>query len=74
MTPGKWIDELINSEGEFMHLETTDGVNREGKISGFTYREFALNGEQVSFPVEIEVNGDPSDRIPLFRIEKLIIG
>ena len=68
MRPGKWIDELIESVGEFVSLETVDGVMREGRISGFTYRSFIFNGDEVQLPIEIEVNGDPNDRIPIDRI------
>jgi hypothetical protein len=71
MKPGNWIDKLVESVGEFMSLETTDGILREGRISGFTYRSFILNGDEVQLPIEIEVNGDPSDRIPIDRIAKI---
>lgn len=74
MKAGTWIDTMVDSIGEFMRLETTDGVNREGKITGFTYRSFVLNGKKVEMPIEVEVNGDPSDRIPLDRVEKMTIG
>lgn len=71
MKPGNWIDRLVDSVGEFMSLETTDGLMREGRISGFTYRSLLLDGEEVQLPIEIEVNGDPSDRIPIDRIAKI---
>ncbi len=74
MKPSRWIDEMVDSVGEFMRLETSDGVQREGKITGFTYREFELNGKTVSFPIEVEVNGDPTDRIPLDRVDRMTIG
>lgn len=74
MRPGAWIDEMMDSIGEHMRLETTDGVAREGKITGFTTREFKLNGKVVGMPTEVEVNGDPSDRIPLDRLEWMTIG
>lgn len=74
MGPGKWIDTMMDSIGEFMRLETTDGVSREGKITGYTTRKFKLNGKVVELPTEVEVNGDPNDRIPLDRIEFMDIG
>ena len=69
MRPGQWIDTMVQSVGRYMRLETTDGVTREGKITGFTYRSFKLNGSEADLPTEVEVNGDPNDRIPLDRIE-----
>jgi len=68
MIASKWIDDLVNSVGCFMNLETTDGVERCGKITGYTFREFKLNDNLVQIPIEVEVNGDPIDRIPLDRI------
>jgi len=73
MKPGKWIDDLIDSVGEYMFLETTDGVHRKGKITGFTFRDFVLNGEVARIPIEVEVNGDPTDRIPLDRVAEMTI-
>jgi len=74
MTPGEWIDEMGKSEGQFMRLETTDGTFRSGRISGFAYKSFLLNGKQVKWPIEIEVNGDPNDRISLDCVQKMSIG
>jgi len=73
MNAGEWINKMVDSVGQHMHLETTDGVRREGKISGFTFRQFLLNGEKVKIPIEIEVNGDPSDRVSLERIDYMNI-
>lgn len=70
---GKWIDEMLDSIGKFFVAETTDGINREGKITGFTYRSFKLNGKMVELPIEIEINGDPNDRLPLDRINHMSI-
>jgi len=33
-----------------------------------------LNGKQVKWPIEIEVNGDPNDRISLDCVQKMSIG
>jgi hypothetical protein len=74
MRPGEWVDKLLASVDEYMRLETTDGVKREGRISGFTYKKFELDGDEVLWPIELEVNGDPTDRIPLARIGKINIG
>lgn len=68
MLTSEWMDHLIDSVDKFFNLETTDGVVREGRISGFSFREFTYNEEVVSIPTEIEVNGDANDRIPVNRI------
>ena len=73
MTPGKWIEQVSNSVGKNFALETTDGVTRQGKITGLTFKSFHLNGATVDMPVELEVNGDPNDRVPLDRLLTLKI-
>lgn len=70
---GQWIDELVGSVGEFTDLETTDGVRREGRISGFQMKKMVFNGIDVDIPIEVELNGDPNDRIPISRIGKINI-
>lgn len=72
-SPGEWVDVVMDSVGHHMYLETTDGINRRGKITGITCREFMFNGFKVEMPTEIEVNGDPSDRVPLDRLSKLVV-
>jgi len=71
MSPGKWIDDLLNSIDKFVWLETTDGLERQGKITGYSTRKFVLNGKTVHIPVEIELNNDSSDRVPLDRVAKM---
>lgn len=73
MKPSKWIDEINRSIGKNFQLETTDGVVRHGRITGLTHKEFKYNDENVTMPTEIEVNGDPNDRIPLDRLNSLKI-
>jgi len=65
---GDWVDVLMASVDKYIAMETTDGCQREGKISGFRYREFKFNGKIVLVPDEIELNYDKNDRIPLIRI------
>ena len=71
---GQWIDEMIKSVGEYVHLETTDGIQREGRITGFEMRHLMFNEIGVDIPTEIELNGDPNDRVPVERISKINIG
>jgi hypothetical protein len=70
--PGAWIDVVASSVGKFIHLETHDGVFREGKLTGLRMREIHLNGEEVEMPIAVELNGDPSDYIDfgaIFRFD-----
>jgi len=71
---GKWIDELVNSVGEFVRLETSEGIQREGRISGFEMRHIVFNEIGIDIPTEIELNGDPNDRVPIERLKKINIG
>ena len=71
MLISEWMDHLVDSVDKFFNLETSDGVTREGRISGFSFRELEYNEEVVSIPTEIEVNGDANDRIPVDRIINL---
>lgn len=74
MRANECVAMILDSVGEFMRLETTDGTRREGKISGLTCRAMKVNGKQVDWPIEIEINGDPGDRIPIDRILRISIG
>ena len=73
MQLGNWVDSLYNSIGRYLNLETTDGVKREGKLTSMTFNQFVLNEEKVNIPDEIEINGDPTDKIPISRIAKMSI-
>jgi len=70
----KWYDLLVDSTGEFMRLETSDGLVRQGKISGYRERTVIINGNEVPVPIEIEINNDPNDTVPLDRVAKIDIG
>lgn len=72
--PSLWIDTLTEGVGEHFWLETTDGVIREGRISGFSVRTLLVNNVEVDFPTEIEVNGDSMDKIPLDRVKAIRVG
>lgn len=65
---GKWIDDIHASMGKFFTLETTDGIRREGRITGIRARNYKFNGGDVELPTEIELNGDPTDTVPMDRI------
>lgn len=65
---GKWIDDLVRAIGQHIRIETRDGLEREGRLSGIQARTIKWNGKDVDLPEDIELNGDSYDRIPLDRI------
>lgn len=69
-----WLNELGDATGEFIRMETSDGVIREGKVTGLRTREIQVNGEQELIPTEVELNGDPNDTVPLDRLIRIDIG
>lgn len=70
---GNWIERLVNSVDRNMNLETIEGVQRGGRISGFTFRKFWFNNREQHVPTEIEINGDPNDRVDVSRILRIVI-
>lgn len=72
-TTGWFIELLHDSTGKFINIETTDGLIREGRVSGLRLRSLMVNNVSVDFIEEIELNGDPTDCIPINRIGRIII-
>lgn len=70
---GAWIDQLYRAVGRMVRLETRDGVQRSGRMSGLRAQEIAYNGVKTEFVTEIEMNGDPSDTVPLSSLVQLDI-
>jgi hypothetical protein len=68
-----WVDRLVADLGKNVNLVTVDGVVRYGKLTGFGTRSFVYNGKKIEMVHDIELNGDPSDRIELGRLEKVDI-
>ncbi len=71
MMPGKWMNELMLSLDKNISLETTDGVVRKGKMTGYRTQKILFNNDEVHYIVDIELNGDSDDRIELIRINKM---
>lgn len=71
---GQWIDDLHLAVGDFIRIETSEGINRGGKLSGIRNRKIEFNGLEQSIPVELELNGDPTDTVPISRLVKISIG
>ena len=65
--------ELLESVGKTIRLETHDGCNREGRVTSFGARRLVLNGVAVDLPMEMELNSDPTDSIPIQSIAKIDI-
>lgn len=70
---GAWIDDVWDGVGGYVRLETATGTERSGKLSGIRNRTVKFNGEDVLIPVELELNGDPTDTVPLHVVSKLSI-
>lgn len=70
---GAWIDALYAAVGKNVHLETSDGVIREGRMSGIRTKDITFNGKPQSVVTELELNGDPTDTIPLGILSHITI-
>jgi len=70
---GQWIDDVVTAIGRNVHLETTDGVHREGRFTGLAMREIEVNGEPREVPSRVELNGDPSDYVDFALIARMTI-
>lgn len=69
-----WMKLFYDKLDSYIILETSDGIERSGRFTGFETRFINLNGMSCEFPVQIELNGDPNDKISLDRITKIDIG
>lgn len=73
MTTAWWIDEIQHSVGKFINLETFDGASREGRLSGVRLEDVEFNGTVAAVLKDLELNGDPTDIVPLDRIKSISI-
>lgn len=71
--PGKWIDILAEGIGRYVHLETKEGIFREGKLTALRYRDIEMNGKTVDYPEAIELNGDSMDYISFDLVRRITI-
>jgi len=69
----KWLDVILNSIDKFIHIETHDGVVREGKLTGIRTRQIVVNGNELDYIEGVELNGDPSDNIEFCLIKAIDI-
>lgn len=68
---GWWISAMVAEVGNYISFETTDGLIREGKLSGLRSQSLEWNNEDVEILTEIEMNGDPYDTVPINRIKRI---
>lgn len=68
MSDWNWNINLDPLVGKHAHLETKDGIRREGRISAIVMKSFKLDGQTVDVPGAFELNGDPVDLIPVERL------
>jgi len=70
---GNWIDELVYSVNKHIELETSDGIRREGKLTGLQSKTIKFNEKDVEIITELQLNGDIYDLIPIVRINSFKI-
>ena len=68
-----WFEEVMDSVGRLCTMETVDGARRSGKITALRMKNIYFNGEKQEFPISVELNGDPTDCVPLDRLASLSI-
>lgn len=73
MRCGKFFDQLENSIGKFIELETNVGILRSGRLTGFSHDRKKFGNSTVDVITELELNGDPTDRIDLKEIIRVEI-
>ncbi len=67
---GDWLAELQDLEGQYIWLETMEGVRREGQLSKIAVREVEFNDRKVALPAGLELNGDHFDTVPFQLIRR----
>lgn len=77
-----WHTNAAALVGRTVYIETKDGSMRTGRISGERTERFELIDDQVlgkpqqqilTIPLDLEFNGDPSDRLEWKRIRSIKI-
>lgn len=71
MRAGLFFEALERLLEKTIEFETKAGVFRRGKITGFTHGEIMFGKSKVNLINSIELNGDPSDRVPISEIVRL---
>lgn len=70
---GAWIDQIFGAIGSYVHLETSDGVIRSGRLTGLRTKNIKFNGAPQEVVTEMELNADPADCVPVAQLESIKI-
>jgi hypothetical protein len=68
-----WMEKLLGNLNEIINIETTDGIEREGRFSGVELRKIRYDKKDVEILVGLQLNGDTYDVVPIDRIGSLEI-
>lgn len=68
---GSWINDVLGHVGNYVNLETRDGGQRGGRVTGVKSQGIYINGVRRELPVAVELNDDPGDAVELARIVKI---
>lgn len=68
---GAWIDEVYNNVGNYVNVETYDGITRGGRMTAIRTKTVEFNGHPMELPTEVELNGDPTDTIEINRLKRI---
>lgn len=71
--PGQWMDDVHDAIGRHVHVELSDGGQREGRFTGMGTREIVINGQSRECPTRIEFNGDPTDFVDIDLVVRMTI-
>ena len=70
---GAWIDRIHAAVGGYVNLETSDGIQRNGRLTGIRSNTIRMNGEAVTIISQMELNGDPTDLVDVWRLARIDI-
>ncbi len=66
-----WEVKLDGLVGQFVHLTTTDGLGREGLITGVRTLQLPIDGIIREIPHLIELNHDSADQVEFTRMASM---
>jgi hypothetical protein len=66
-----WDIDLEALVGCNAHIETKDGIKREGRISNIKMSSLVIGDEEVERPEALELNGDSGDIIGFDRLVRV---
>jgi len=66
-----WLNDIYNGVGKYINVETSDGAVRGGRLTAVHTRTIQYNNAKRDVITDIELNGDPSDTIPVLTLAKI---